>query len=111
VHRDTFQQRPMIVVGAHTGDMHHRQFWVDAERLYFVRILEPAPRDSSKTQDIRFLNYEPRGGAWISPRVEVWTDGKLGFHEDYSDMRTNVALDDALFDPTKWKTARHWMTP
>ena len=111
VHPDTFQQRRMIVVGARPGDMHHRQFWVDAERLYFVRILEPAPRDSSKTQDIRFLNYEPRGAAWISPRVEVWTDGKLGFHEDYSDMRTDVALDNALFDAAKWKTAKHWMAP
>jgi len=26
-------------------------------------------------------------------------------------MRTNEPLDDALFDPTKWKTAKHWMIP
>jgi hypothetical protein len=111
VHADTFQQRPMIVVGARHGDVHHRQFWIDAERLYFVRILEPTQKDSTKTQDIRFLNYEPRGTAWVSPRVEIHTDGKLVFHEDYTDMRTDVPLDDALFDPTKWKTAKHWMTP
>ncbi len=111
VHADTFQQRPMVVVGARQGDMHRRQFWIDAERLYFVRILEPTPRDSTKTQDIRFMNYEARGTAWISPRVEIHTDGKLVFHEDYTDMRTNVPLDDALFDPAKWKTAKHWMTP
>ncbi len=111
VHADTFQQRTMLVVGARKGDMHRRQFWIDAERLYFVRILEPTPRDSMKTQDIRFLDYERRGAAWVSPRVEIHTDGKLVFHEDYSDMRTNVPLDEALFDPTKWKTAKHWMTP
>ena len=35
--------------------------------------------------------------------------GKLVFHEDYSDMRTNVDLEDALFDPTKWRTAKHWL--
>jgi len=111
VHPDTFQSRPMVVVGADQGDLHRKQFWIDAERLYFVRMLEPAPRDSTKVQDIRFMNYELRGEAWISPRVEIYSDGKLVFHEDYTDMRTNEPLDDALFDPTKWKTAKHWMTP
>lgn len=111
VHADTFQSRPMVVVGANAGDMHRKQFWVDAERMLFVRILEPTPRDSTKTQDIRFLNYEPRGDAWVSPRVEIHTEGKLVFMEDYTDMRTDVPLDDNLFDPSKWKTAKHWMTP
>lgn len=110
VHADTFQQRPMIVVGARHGDLHHRQFWIDAERLYFVRILEPTPKDSAKTQDIRFLNYVQKGSAWISPRVEIHADGKLVFHEDYTDIRTDVPLDDALFDPARWKTAKHWMS-
>jgi hypothetical protein len=108
VHPDTFQGRPMIVVGAAPGDMRRKQFWVDADRLYFVRILEPTPRDSTQIQDIRFLNYEPRGEAWVSPRVEIHTDGKLVFTEDYSDIKTNVPLDAALFDPAKWKSARHW---
>jgi outer membrane lipoprotein-sorting protein len=60
-------------------------------------------------QDIRFVNYEPRGDAWISPRVEIYNDGKLVFYEDYSDVRTNVRLDDSIFDPTPWKNPRHWM--
>jgi hypothetical protein len=111
VHADTFQGRQMIVVGARQGDTRRKQFWVDAEHLYFVRSLEPGPRDSTKVQDIRFVNYERRGDAWIAPRVEIHTDGKLVFHEDYTNIRTNVPLDDALFDPSKWKTAKHWMTP
>ena len=111
VHADTFQSRPVVVVGARQGDLHRKQFWIDAEHLYFVRMLEPAPRDTSKTQDVRFMNYERRGDAWISPRVEIHADGKLVFHEDYTGMRTNVVLDEALFDPSKWKAAKHWMGP
>ena len=107
VHTDTFQRRPMIVVGARRGDLHRKQFWIDAENLVFIRSLEQA-RDTTKVQDVRFLNYERRGDAWVAPRVEIHTDGKLVFHEDYSDMRTNVDLDDALFDPAKWRTAKHW---
>lgn len=111
VHADSFAGRPMIVVGALRGDLKRKQFWIDAERLYFVRQLEPNPRDASKTQDVRFLNYERRGEAWIAPRVELYADGKLVFSEDYSDIRTDVPLDDALFDPAKWKTAKHWLKP
>jgi hypothetical protein len=109
VHETTFQSRPMLVVGARRGDFNRKQFWIDADRLVFVRMLEPTPRDSTKMQDIRFVNYERRGPAWIAPRVEIWTEGKLVFYEDYEDVKTNVTLDDALFDPTKWRTAKHWL--
>jgi hypothetical protein len=110
VNETTFQGRPVIVVGARRGDYNRKQFWVDADRLVFVRMLEPTPRDTSKMQDIRFVNYERRGAAWIAPRVEIWSEGKLVFYEDYDDIRTNVSLDDALFEPARWKTAKHWMT-
>ena len=100
----------MIVVGARRGDFNRKQFWVDAERLLFVRLLEPTPRDSTKMQDIRFVNYERRGTAWVAPRVEIWSEGKLVFYEDYNDVRLNVPLDDALFEPTRWRTAKHWWT-
>ena len=111
VRADTFQNRAMVVVGAREGDLRRKQFWIDAEHLYFVRSLEPAPRDTTKMQDVRFTQYERRGSAWLSPRVEIHIDGKLVFHEDYTDIRSNVPLDDALFDPAKWKSVKHWMTP
>ena len=108
VHETTFLGRPVIVVGARRGDFNRKQFWVDAERMLFVRLLEPTPRDSTKMQDIRFVNYERRGTAWIAPRVEIWSEGKLVFFEDYDDVKINVPLDEALFEPARWKTAKHW---
>jgi hypothetical protein len=98
------------VVGARAGETHRKQFWIDAEHLYFVRILQPVGQDTARTQDIRFVNYRREGGGWIAPRVEIHTDGKLVFIEEYSDIRTNVALDESLFDPARWKTAKHWKT-
>lgn len=108
---DTFERRPMIVVGARRGETTRKQFWIDAEHLYFVRMLEPTRQDPKKVQDIRFLKYERLGEAWIAPRVEIYNDGKLVMIEEYRDIRPDVTLDPALFDPTKWKTARHWFTP
>jgi hypothetical protein len=109
VHETTFDGRPMVVIGALRGDLRRKQVWIDAERLYFVRLIEPMRTDSSKVQDIRFVNYERRGDAWLAPRVEIYNDGKLVFYEDYSDIRTGVDLDESLFDPTPWKNSRHWV--
>jgi hypothetical protein len=109
VHTTFFEDRPVIVVGARDGDLRSKQFWVDADRLVFVRLLEPAPRDSSKVQDIRFRNYQRHGDAWIAPRVELYTGSVLTFTEDYTDIRTDVPLDDELFEPGRWRTARHWV--
>jgi hypothetical protein len=108
VHETTFQGKPMIVVGAQKGDYNRKQFWIEKERLLFVRMLEPTPRDSTKMQDIRFVNYEPRGTAWVAPRVEIWSEGKLVFFEDYDDVKVNVELDDALFQPRQWRAVKHW---
>jgi hypothetical protein len=100
VSHSTFGGRPMLVVGG------RKQFWIDAEHLYFVRLLQPVGQDTSRTQDIRFVNYRREGGGWIAPRVEIHTDGKLVFYEDYSDIKTNVPIDPSFFDPAQWKSAK-----
>lgn len=109
VHETTFEGRSMVVMGALRGDLQRKQAWIDAERLYLVRLIEPTRSDSSKVQDIRFVNYERRDGGWIAPRVEIYNDGNLVFYEDYADVKTNVPLHESLFDPTPWRNPRHWM--
>ena len=109
VHETTFEGRSMVVVGALRGDLQRKQAWIDAERLYLVRLVEPTRSDSSKVQDIRFVNYERRDGGWIAPRVVIYNDGNLVFTEDYEDVKTNVALDESIFDPTPWRNPKHWM--
>jgi len=98
----TWQGRPVWIVGT------KRQFWVDKERLVFVRLLEPTPRDSTKTADTRFNKYAPApvGGGWVSAEVEFLVDGQQQFLEQYSEIQTNVSLPAALWDPRQWKAAR-----
>lgn len=103
---DTWQDRPVYVVGAPAGDLRTKQFWIDAERLVFVRMLVPIPNQTT-AQDIRFNDYQPLGGGWIAPEVEIVVDGRRVFHEVYSDIRHDVPLDPSLFDPKKWNEAVH----
>lgn len=105
---DTWQGRPVYVVGANAGDSHSPQFWIDKQRLYFVRMFRPAGKDGMRTSETRFNNYERLGGGWISPEVIFMIDGKTTTTEAYSEMHANVNLDDNLFDPARWTTARHW---
>ncbi len=105
LHADSWQGRPVWVVGAAPGDLRRKQFWVEQERLLFVRLLEPSAADSTRVSDIRFAQYAPLGNAWIAPLVELWSDGRRVFWEEYSDMRADPPLDSLLFDPDRWTSA------
>ena len=104
---DTWQGRPVYVVGAKAGDLHSPQFWIDQENLYFVRMLRPAGKDGAQTQETQFNKYQKLGGGWMAPEVVFMIDGKVMTTEKYSDMRGDVELDPKLFDPQSWTTV-HW---
>lgn len=108
IRQDEWQGRPVYVVGAgDANDRRSRQFWVDREHLLFVRLIQPAG-NTERTQDIRFLNYRPIGRTWIAPLVEMYENDRLVMKEEYRQMRVDVPLDSALFDPARFLTARHW---
>jgi len=104
---DTWQGRPVYVVGAKAGDLHAPQFWIDQENLYFVRMLGPAGKDGTQTQETQFNKYQKLGGGWIAPEVIFMIDGKVVTTEKYSEIRGDVKLDPKLFDPQFWTTV-HW---
>jgi len=107
IHNDSLDGRPMYVVGAKQGDLHTIQFWIDKERLYFVRLIEPDRSDANSTQDIRFEDYKQvEGGGWLSEHVVVMTNGKLVFEEKYSNVRIDPELSPGLFDPANFAPAQ-----
>lgn len=104
---DTWQGRPVYVVGAKQGDLHSFQFWIDQQNLYFVRMIRPSGRDAPQTQETQFNKYQKLGGGWMSPEVIFMVDGKTVTTEEYSEMRADVALDPKLFVPQYFATV-HW---
>jgi outer membrane lipoprotein-sorting protein len=104
---DTWQGRPVYVVGAKAGDLHSPQFWIDQKNLYFVRMLRPAGPGGAQTQETQFNKYQKLGGGWMSPEVIFMVDGKVATTEEYSDLKANIKLDNKLFDPQYFATV-HW---
>ncbi|MFN2577747.1 MAG: hypothetical protein ABR607_08655 [Pyrinomonadaceae bacterium] len=104
---DTWQGRPVYVVGAKAGDLHAPQFWIDQKNLYFVRMIRPGGRDGAQTQETQFNKYQKLGGGWMSPEVIFTVDGKVVTTEEYSELRAEMPLDPKLFDPQYFATV-HW---
>ena len=105
-HEDTWEGHPVYVVGAEKGDTTSPQFWVDKDRLLFVRLFQPSKNESGKIEDIRFVNYQRLGGGWLAPRVEVHVDGTLVFSEDYSEIKGDPKLDPKMFDTKEFVPAK-----
>jgi hypothetical protein len=102
-----WEGRPVWVVGAATGDTSgaaggggraRRQFWVDKERLVYVRSLGPGLRDTTRTAEVVFGGYEPLAGGWIAKEVTVREGGAVLQREAYSEVKANVELADSLFE-------------
>jgi hypothetical protein len=108
LHTDDFGGKAVYVVGATSRyDSTSKQFWVERDRLLFVKT-----QDATTNKQVRaviFLDYVPAGNTWMARDVWQYVGGAPRVHEEYFDIKTNVDLDPALFDPRTWSTARHWV--
>jgi hypothetical protein len=103
LHQTTWQGRPTYVVGAEPGDTVSPQFWIDVERLYFVRSLEPSKKTPGVINDTRFGRYIPLAGGWVEMEVLFLANGQQRVKEEYSNAKANVKLDSSIFDPSAWR--------
>lgn len=98
VREATWQGRPAWVVGAAEGDTTSAQFWIDQERLLFVRLIEMGDGPSGKAlEETQFNKYRPLGGGWIAPECVFTINGKLFLTETYADIRADPPLEPSTF--------------
>jgi hypothetical protein len=109
-HEETWQGQPVYVVGAEKGNLKSKQFWVDKNRLLFVRLFQSERGEGSKFEEIRFEDYREMAGGWVAARVGMYVDDKQVFGEEYSDIQTNVKLSPGTFDPKQFDSS-HWEKP
>jgi len=103
LHQVKWKGRSTYVVGAAAGDSTSPQFWIDAERLYFVRSFEPSKKNPSVINETRFEKYIPLAGGWLEMEVLFLANGAQRVKEEYCNPKANVTLDPAIFDPKGWK--------
>ncbi len=109
LHESEWRGRPAYVVGAPPGDLQTRQFWIDKEHLYLVRMIQLDGPEDQNVVDIRFSEFVPVAGGWVGRVVEFFLDGRIALLEVYSSIEAGQDLNANLFDPEAWAAAEHWM--
>ncbi len=105
VYMDEWQGRGVYVVGVHKADATKPQFWIDAERLVFVRNITIGR--GGIIQEVQFNNYEKLGEGWVAPEVIFKANGQIGLLERYSEMDIPLELNMDIFNPEKF-TKTEW---
>lgn len=113
VRADTWKGSPVWVVGAPAGDTTSAQFWIEPDRLLFVRLIQRLPNRRTPSApgpllDTEFNDYRRLEGGWIAVSVVTRVNGTTYQTESYSDVRGNVALDPALWNLQTY-TAPAWV--
>jgi len=98
LHEGSWRGAVVYVLGAARGDTTTKQIWVERDRLVPVRLLENTKQGRA---DFRFNTYTQAGGQLVPGEVEQYVNGKRRLVEQLTQVRTNVALPDALFDPKR----------
>lgn len=100
--------REYFVVGANADEPTAKQFWIEADRLLFWRVIMPGMRPGTKVSEIRFQKYVPHGGGWVGEEVDFLVDGRRDFFEAYSEVKTDVPVNPAIFEPAKYAETMGW---
>lgn len=108
VHEDRWNGAKVWVVGAAKGDTTTTQFWVEQDRLLFVRLIEVRPNRKDpegppNLLDVSFERYQPLGKGWVAPTVVIKLNGKEVQREEYADIRADVPLSPDLYDTRTYR--------
>jgi len=103
IREDSWRGTKVWVVGAEKGDTTTNQFWIEQDRLLFVRLLEEhknakKPTETPAILDITFEDYQPLGKGWIAPTCVIKVNGKELQREKYRDIKGDVKLQPDLYD-------------
>lgn len=108
-YRTTWEGKPTYVIGRSNENDSSNSIWHDIENLWFVRLVEKNNR--GPVIDAHMKAHKKLSKGTSETKVDIYVNGKLVQVETYDQIKTDVPLDDALFDPLKASGAKHWFIP
>ncbi|MBK97470.1 MAG: hypothetical protein CL672_01600 [Balneola sp.] len=97
MYSDRWQDKAVWVIGVDSPSDSIAQFWIEQERLLFVRSLKPGR--AGIMQEVQFNKYEPIKGGWVAPEVIFNMNGQRMLHEEYFNIQVPATLDSAIINP------------
>jgi outer membrane lipoprotein-sorting protein len=102
---NTWNKRPVYVIGASKNDSLINQIWVDRSDLEVVRILSQL--SPGEELDIHVQSPMLACGGLLETRYSFYINGKLDQIEEYKEIQSNIQIDPRVFDPQQFGKV-HW---
>ena len=99
---DVWEGRRVYVLGAAEGDTTSNQLWVDAERLLLVRVRRTQTAGTTRVLSETRLTYADVDGFPVPKQTIVFRGGREALRGEYTRVRVNPELPEAIFDPARW---------
>ena len=98
------------MVGAERGDTASSQFWIEQDRLLFVRLIEARknpkqPEAPANLLDVTFEKYQRLGQGWVAPRSGDQGERQGGPAREVSRHPADVPLQPDLYDTETYHKA------
>ena len=103
MHINIWNGKEAYVVGAEKGDTTSKQFWIEKERLIFVRMLSI---ENGQYKEIIFDDYTKFNDSWIEQTVIFKLDGKIFMKEEYFNIRESNNINPNNFNPNNFKNIK-----
>lgn len=86
------------------GDTSKLCFWVDAERLLFVKMRRVS---ANSFREVEFARYDQIDGMPVATIIKFYNQpGKVEMLEEYFNVRLNCVVSDSIFNPFYFNKAR-----
>jgi hypothetical protein len=89
---DNWQGHSVYVIGKEGAN----QLWIDRQNLCLVRMIK-----ADNQMDARFEDWQPFGSGFCETKCDFYVKGKLIQSEIYHECKTDITLEDRIFDPSK----------
>ena len=98
-HEDVWKGQPVYVIGADNNTDSVNQLWIEKENYSLLRMLK---YENGTKEEALFENHIKLGGGFTETLVRFYVNDKLIQVEKYHDLKCNLPINDAIFDPYKF---------
>ena len=95
-HEDTWKGKDVYVIGAGKGEDSVNQLWVEKENYSPVRMIK---YENKNKEEAFFENHVRLGGGFTETLVHFFINDKLVQVEKYHDLKSDIEINPAIFDP------------
>jgi hypothetical protein len=103
-HPDTWNKKPVYVIGANTNDEKVNQLWIDKEKMVIVRFIK---FDDNRKEEGILDDQIKLDGGWSETKVTFFINDHLIQKEYYRECKANIDIDPRIFQPSEFGKT-HW---